>query len=459
MQDVNKREAQLAGESIPRLVIRYSVPAVIAMFVIATYNVVDRYWIGRLKDVNAMSGIGLTSPLMMITLGFMLLVGIGTTASISIRLGQKRHEDAEKLLGNGFTLSLIFGFLITLVGQLALKPILVVAGASPQTLPYAMTYLRMILWGVIPNTIGFAMNQTIRGAGNPRRSAMTQILGAGLNMILDPIFIFVLDLGVRGAAIATVISQVASAVWVMSYFLGKDSLVQLKTRWMRLQKSCVSQIISIGLSPFAMQVATSLVAVFANRALRATGGDVAIGAMTVINSVSILFLMPIFGINQGLQPIFGYNYGAARYDRVRAAWIYGIKLSTVIATTGFLAVQLFPATIIRLFIDDPGLIEVGTFGIRVFLSMLPLLGFQIISTVYFQSVGKPRIAIFAGLLRQVIILLPLYLVLPVLYGLPGVWFASPIADFCSFIITAILIGREMKLLKRKMEPQAAQTDA
>jgi putative MATE family efflux protein len=443
----SNREAQLAGEAIPRLVIRYSVPAVVGMFVNATYTVVDRYWIGQLKDVNAMSGIGLTTPLMMVLLGVMLLVGIGTTASISIRLGEKKHAEAEKILANGFTLSVIFGSVITLVGLIALRPILVIAGASKDTLPYAWSYLRILLIGVIPNTVGFAMNQTIRGAGNPRRSALTQILGAALNMLLDPIFIFGLDLGVRGAAMATVISQVISAIWVMSYFIGKDSLIQLKIKWMRLQWAAVKQIISIGLSPFAMQVATSLVSVLANRALRDTGGDVAIGAMTVINSVAILFLMPIFGINQGLQPIFGYNYGAANYARVRAAWIFGIKLSTVIVMTGFLSVQLFPATIIRIFIDDPGLIEIGTFGIRVFLSMLPLLGFQIISTVYFQSVGKARVAIFASLLRQVIILLPLYLILPGIYGLSGIWFASPIADFCSFVITAVLISREMKKLK------------
>lgn len=447
MDHSKKREAQLAGEAIPRLVIRYSVPAVIGMFVNATYTVVDRYWIGRLQDVNAMSGIGLTTPLMMIILGFMLLVGVGTTATISIRLGEKRHEEAEKVLANGFSLALIFGSLITVTGFLALRPILMVAGASADTFPYAFSYLRILLIGVIPNTVGFAMNHTIRGAGNPKRSALTQVLGAGLNIVLDPIFIFGLNLGVRGAAIATVISQVVSALWVMSWFIGKSSLIQLRIRWMRLRWSSVAQIVSIGLSPFAMQVATSFVSVLANRALRATGGDIAIGAMTVINSVTILFLMPIFGINQGLQPIFGYNYGAASYGRVRAAWVFGVGLSTAIALTGFLAVQIFPETIIRIFIDDPQLIKIGVFGIRVFLSMLPLLGFQIISTVYFQSVGKAGIAIFASLLRQVIILMPLYLVLPTIFGLSGVWFASPIADFCSCVITAILIGREMKKLK------------
>lgn len=458
MQDSRAREAQLAGEAIPRLVIRYAIPAIVGMVVNATYNVVDRYWIGQLKDVSAMSGIGLTTPLTMIALGFMLLVGIGTTASISIKLGEKHHDEAERILANGFTLALAAGALLTVTGQLFLEPVLRLAGASPATLPYASDYMRIVLWGAVPNTIGFAMNHTIRGAGNPRRSASTQILGAGLNIVLDPIFIFGLDLGVRGAALATVISQIVSAVWVLSYFAGAGSNLKLRPRLMRLKAKAVGQILSIGISPFAMQVAASLVSVFANRALRATGGDVAIGAMAVINSVTILFFMPVLGINQGLQPILGYNYGAGSFSRVREAWRFGVLVASAIVTCGFLAVQLFPQTIIRIFIDDAGLVAVGTRGLRIFLAMLPLLGFQVISTVYFQSVGKPRVAIVASLLRQVIILLPLYLVLPNRLGLTGVWLASPIADFTSFAITGVLILREMAQLKKKASGFPARAD-
>ena len=308
--------------------------------------------------------------------------------------------------------------------------------------------MQIILWGAVPNTIGFAMNHTIRGAGNPRRSASTQILGAGLNIVLDPILIFGLDMGVRGAALATVISQIVSAAWVLSYFTGSGSNLKLRPRLMRLKARAVGQILSIGLSPFAMQVAASLVSVFANRALRANGGDVAIGAMTVINSVTILFFMPILGINQGLQPILGYNYGAGSFNRVREAWRFGVLLASAIVAGGFAVVQLFPQAIIRIFIDAAGLVAVGTRGLRIFLAKLPLLGFQVISTVYFQSVGKPRVAIVASLLRQVIILLPLYLFLPGWLGLTGVWLASPIADFSSFAITAFLILREMRQLKK-----------
>ena len=421
------------------------------MLVNATYNIVDRYWIGQLNQVDAMSGIGVTMPLSTIVLGFMLLVGIGTTSSISIRLGEQRKADAERLLANGLTLSLLAGALLTVVGLAFLKPILLTFGASPQTLPYARDYAQIILYGTMINTVGFAMNHTIRGGGNPRRSAATQLLGAGLNMILDPLLIFGFGMGVRGAAIATVISQAASAAWVMSYYFRQTGLIRLRLSLMPLHAASVRQILSIGISPFSLQIATSVVSVLANIALRDTGGDIAIGAMTVITSVSILFLMPLFGINQGLQPILGYNYGAGRFDRVRETWAFGVKLATAIVVFGFLIIQIFPATIIRLFIDDPELIRIGTFGIRVFLSMLPLLGFQIISTNYFQSIGKARIAVLTSLLRQVIILLPLYLILPGVFGLTGVWFASPAADLLSFMITGLLIAREMKRLPRSTQ--------
>jgi putative MATE family efflux protein len=449
-----EREQQLSTMPIPRLVIRYSVPAIIGMLVNATYNVVDRYWIGKLNNVDAMSGIGLTMPMSTIILGFMLLVGVGTTACLSIRLGQQRHEEAARLLGNGFSLSILIGLALTLIGHLALEPILMAFGASPATIPYARDYARIILYGTTFSSIGFAMNHTIRGTGNPRRSASTQLLGAILNMILDPIFIFAFGLGVKGAAIATVISQIVSMIWVMSYYAGKSSQIRLRVANMVLQWKSVRDIMAIGASPFLLQIAASGITVLANRALRDTGGDIAIGAMTVISSVAILFLMPIFGINQGMQPILGFNYGARQYDRVRQTLFFGVKLASMIVVFGFLVVQLFPATIIRLFINDPDLIRVGTFGIRVFLSMLPLLGFQIVATNYFQSVGKAKLAIFGSMLRQVIILLPLYLILPRLFGLPGVWFASPIADFLSFVIALLMIGFEMRKLPKTVHSDA-----
>ena len=452
--ELSPRERKLAEAPILGLVFSYSLPAIIGMLVNALYNVVDRYWIGQMNNVDAMSGIGLTLPISTILLGFMQLVGVGATASISIRLGQRRREDAERILANGLTLCLIIGGGLSAAILLFLDPILVTFGASAATLPYARAYARIIVLGNIINTTGFAMNHTIRGGGNPRRSASTQLLGAALNMVLDPLMIFGFHWGVEGAAIATVLSQFISAVWVLSYYLFRSkSIVRLRFSLMRLRGDAVRQILSIGVSPFVMQIAASLVTVVANRTLRDYGGDIAIGAMTVINSVGILFMMPLFGLNQGLQPILGFNYGARQFDRVKSTWRCGVLIASGVVVTGFLVVQLFPAWIIRQFIQDPGLIAVGTTGIRTFLAMLPLLGFQIISTTYFQSIGKARIAILASLLRQVILLLPLYLVLPQFFGLNGVWFAGPTADLLSTGVVAILITREMMRLQKIRQPE------
>lgn len=442
--DISQREQQLSESPIRPLVLKFSIPAIIGMLVNALYNVVDRYWIGQLNDVNAMSGIGLTAPFSNILLGFMMLVGIGATATISIRLGERRKADAEVVLANALTLCLLVGTSLSLIGLVFVRPIMVAFGASPATLPFAEDYIRIILMGNVFNTISFAMNHTIRGGGFPRRSAATQMLGAGLNVILDPLFIFGFGMGVKGAAIATIISQFVSMVWVLSFYYRGTGLIKLHRSNMRLQASTVRQIFSIGVSPFSMQIATSLVIVLANRALKAHGGDMAIGAMTVISSMTILIMMPVFGINQGLQPILGYNYGARHFERVKAAWLYGVQLATAIVVAGFLMIQVFPQVIIRIFIRNDELIQIGTTGIRLYLMMLPLLGFQVISTVYFSSVGKARVSLFLSMLRQVILLVPLYLILPEIFGLTGIWFANPIADLTSTVVTAWLILREMK---------------
>ena len=322
-EHMSLREKQLAYDPVNQLIIRYSIPAIIGMLVNALYNVVDRFWIGRLHNTAALSGIGLTAPMSNILLGFMLMVGVGATASISIKLGAKKHEEAEDVLGNALTLCILFGVITSVAGLIWLKPLLSAFGASPATLPYAQDYLFIILLGNTFNTIGFGLNQTIRGAGNPRRSAATQLLGASLNMVLDPLFIFGFGWGVKGAAWATIISQFISMVWVLSYFLGQSSHLHLNFKRIRLQAKAVLQILSIGISPFSMQIATSLVVVLANRTLRTYGGDEAIGVMTIISSMAILCTMPLFGLNQGMQPILGYNYGARNYARVRETWRTG----------------------------------------------------------------------------------------------------------------------------------------
>ena len=445
---LNPREQQLAYAPIPQLVVQYSIPAIIGMLVNALYNVVDRFWIGQLHITAALSGVGLTLPMTNIFLAFMLMIGVGSTATISLKLGARRHQEAEHVLANALTLCLIVGTLVSVTGYVWLDSLLLLFGASPVTLTYARDYLSVILLGNSFNTIGFALNHTIRGAGNPRRSASTQLLGAGLNMVLDPLFILGFGWGVRGAAWATVISQIVSMTWVLSYFIGNKSPLHIHLKFMRLRLKSVPQILAIGISPFSMQISMSIVAILANRTLRTYGGDAAIGAMTIITSMAILTTMPLFGINQGMQPILGYNYGARNYARVRDTWKTGVLMATGIVLLGSVLIQGFPTAIIRLFSSDPEIIAIGVFGLRMYLLILPFLGFQIISTIYFQSIGHARTAMFANLMRQVIFLIPLYLILPRWLGLWGVWIASPVADSLAVVVTGLLIARELRRLRQ-----------
>jgi putative MATE family efflux protein len=448
---MGQREKQLATEDISKLIVKFSIPGIIGMMVNALYNIVDRIYIGKIpgEGARALTGVGLTFPISTIILAFSLLVGVGTSARISILLGQKRHKDAEELLGTSLLLAIGFGVLITILGLIFLDPILYAFGASEATFPYAKNYIRIILAFSIINTCSFSMNHGIRGSGNPRRSAMTQMVGAIVNIILDPVFIFVLNMGVQGAAIATIIGQATAAALVFSYYLSESSNVKLRFRNLRLNQEYALKIFSIGMSPFSMQLSSSAVGVVVNNTLRAYGGDLAIGAMTAITSIFSLCFMPVLGMNQGLQPIIGYNYGAGNYPRVKKALEQGILAATCITSFFFLLTQLFPKWIISLFNNDPQLLEIGAHGIRIYMLMSPLVAFQVLSTNYFQSIGRAAISMFLSLLRQVILLIPLYFILPRFLGLKGIWISTPVSDTIAILVTAFLIWRAMKDLTRK----------
>ncbi|MCD4713260.1 MAG: MATE family efflux transporter [Clostridiales bacterium] len=435
----------LMTEKIWKLLLKFSIPAIVGMMVNALYNVVDRIYIGWLGPLP-MTGIGLSLPMMILMMAFGMLIGIGAASRISIRLGEGRHEDAEKILGNAFTMLILIMGSVMIIGLIFKEPLLYLFGASPATYEYANQYMTVILMGSLFQGIGFGLNNVIRAEGNPKIAMYTMLLGALTNIILDPIFIFAFGLGIRGAAIATIISQLVTTIWVMRYFLSGKSKLRLKKENLKPNAAIVGSIVAIGMSPFFMQVAASLVTIISNNALKANGGDIAIGAMTVINSLAMFFLMPIFGINQGAQPIIGFNYGAKQYNRVKEALKYAIAGGTIISTFGFIMTQFFTVSMIKMFNDDPELISVATVGMKTFLVMLPIIGFQIISSNYFQAVGKAPKSMFLGLLRQVIVLIPMLLILPQFFGLMGVWYAGPTADLIASLVTALFLVIEMRHL-------------
>ena len=435
----------LRTESIGKLLFRFSLPAIVGMMVNALYNVVDRMYIGWIGPL-AMTGIGLSLPLMVLIMGFAMLVGIGAGSRISIRLGQNRKEDAEKILGNAFTLLFLIMTAVMIIGLTFKTDLLYLFGASEATIGYSSDYLTIILYGAIFQGIGFGLTGVMRSEGNPKKAMYTTLIAAITNIVLDPILIFTFGLGIKGAAIATIFSQFISMMLVFHHFtIGKSNL-KLYKKNLKLDMTIIISIISIGLSPFLMQVAASLVSVVTNNALKSTGGDMAIGAMTVINAIVLFFMMPIFGINQGTQPIIGYNYGAKEYGRVKQALKLAILAGTTISTFGFIMTQFLTVPLIKIFNSDPELLAIATKGMRIFLIMLPVIGFQIISANYFQAVGKAPKAIFLSMLRQVIVLIPLLLILPKFFGLTGVWFAGPIADLTASLMTAFFLFNEMRHL-------------
>ncbi|KLU63129.1 multidrug export protein MepA [Peptococcaceae bacterium CEB3] len=444
------RSKLLGEEKIGRLLVKFSIPAIIGMLVNALYTIIDRIFVGRGVGSLALSGTAISFPIPLVIMAFVMLVALGATSLISIRLGQGRTEEAEKIVGNSFVLLVIISLAITLAGFLFMDPLLIQFGASAEVMPYAREFLRVLLWGVLFQSIGFGMNNFIRAEGNPRVAMLTMIMAAVLNTILNPVFIFGFKMGVAGSALATVISQALASAWVLSYFLGKRALLRLRWRHMRLDGSIVRGIMAIGLSPFAMQLVASLVTVIFNKSLAYYSGDLAIAAFGVINSVVMVIFMPVFGINQGAQPIIGFNYGARKFGRVKRTLNLSIYGATAVMIIGFLATQFFPQAIMSLFsVGDSAMIALGSRGLHLYLMMLPVIGFQVAGVNYFQATGKPKKSLFLSLSRQLIFLTPALLVLPVFWGLDGVWLAGPASDFSASVLTAILLVKDVRGLPVK----------
>ena len=450
---MNNSQQILGTESVGKLLLKYSVPAIIGMMVNALYNVVDRMFIGNIPGVGplAITGLGVTMPIMTIILAFGMLVGVGSATNISIKLGQGKREEAENIIGNAISLSVIISILITIIGMVFLNSILKAFGASDATLVYAKSYIIVILFGTVFNILGMMFNNIIRGDGNPKLSAMIMAVGCATNIVLDAIFIFGFKMGIQGAALATVISQGVTAIWGLSYYLRGKSNLTFRKSSLKLDAKLVKEIFAIGSAPFAMQIASSMIQVLNNQALSTYGGDLSIGAMATISSIAMIFLMPSFGLVQGMQPIVGFNYGAKNYDRAKKTFVITTLASTTLFIVGALAIQLAPQVLVGMFNKDAQLMSITVNGLRKYTLALPLIGVSIVGTNYIQSTGRAKMAMVLSLLRQVIVLIPMILILPKFLGLDGVWFAQPTADAVASILTAIVIFREFKSYEKAEE--------
>ncbi|MEN6324881.1 MAG: MATE family efflux transporter [Syntrophomonas sp.] len=443
---------QLEEGSIGRLLIKFSIPAIVGMVVGALYNIVDRIFVGRGVGSLAIAGTTVVFPIMLIIMAFSLLVGMGASSLISIRLGEKRKEDAELIAGNALLLLIIISFALSIPGLLFITPLLQLFGASNDVLPYASDYLRIILLGAVLFGISLGLNNFIRAEGNPRTAMYTMLIGAVANIILDYCFIFMLGLGIKGAALATVIAQGISAVWVLHYFLWGRSFLKIRWRNLKPEPLVIRQIFIMGFPPFAMQLVDSVKQVVLLKSLGIYGGDPAISAMGIIFSVSTILVMPVIGISHGAQPIIGYNYGAGHRKRIKETLKSAIAASTLILSVGFVFTRLFPEAIIGLFVkNDMQLVTLGCHGLLTVFLFLPVVGFQVVGSIYFQSVGKPKQATILTLSRYILIYIPALLILPHFWGLEGVWRAAPFADLGSFILTGILLFYEFKRLDSKAE--------
>lgn len=430
------------------MLLRFSAPAIVGMLAQALYNVVDRVFVGQAVGSLGITGTTIAFPFVMLVLAFCSLIGYGAGALVSIRLGEGKKDEAERVLGNALVLLILVAILITVLAWTLLDPMLRLFGAGPESQSVARDYLQIIVLGTLFQTIGFGLNAVIRGEGNPRIAMYTMLIGAALNTVLDPIFLFAFGWGMPGAAAATVISQAVSAVWAFGYFIRGHSLLKIRARNLWLQQRLCLTIIVIGSPLFAMQLAASAMNAILNNQLRIYGGDLAISVIGIIHSVALFIAMPIFGLTQGAQPIIGYNYGAEKYDRVKKTLQLAIFWATAICVAGFIVVMVFPAHVIGLFNrQDTELMQLGTRAIRICLIMFPIIGFQIVSANYFQAVGKPMHALLLGLSRQVLLLIPAIIILPRYFGLDGIWIAIPSADICSSLLTGVWLWFELRHLR------------
>lgn len=434
----------LGVEGVGKLLIKYSGPAIIATAAASLYNIIDRIFIGQGVGPMAISGLALTFPLMNITAAFGAMVGVGSSSMVSIRLGQHDRKGATLILGNAVMLNIFLGLAVGLLTLIFLEPILFALGASHETLPYAKEFMQVLLIGNVFTHLYYGLNNIMRASGYPGKAMVTTLITVAVNLVLAPLFIFVFHWGIRGAALATVFAQLTGAATAGFHFTRISSFVHFLPGYMRLKKVIIKDIISIGMSQFFILICASIVVSIMNLSLRKYGGDYAIGAFGILNSIGNLTVMVVLGFCQGMQPIVGYNFGAKQIPRVIKTFKLTIVAGTVVTSFGFLLAELLPRLISSAFTNDSMLIEMSTTGMRLTLMMFPLVGFQIVASSFFQSIGNAKISILLSLTRQVLFLIPALLILPHLFGLNGVWLASPAADITSTLLTLLVLRWHIK---------------
>lgn len=447
--DNQKATLELGTKPVGQLLMRYAVPAIIAMTASSLYNMVDSIFIGQGVGAMAISGLAITFPLMNLSTAFGAGVGVGASSLLSVKLGQKDYGAAQNILGNTVMLNIITGISFSIISLLFLDPILIFFGASAQTLPYAKDYMEIILCGNVITHLYFGLNALQRAAGKPQLSMYMTIFTVVLNAILDPIFIWPLGLGIRGAAYATVLSQLFALIWQVVMFSNKAEFIHFKRGIYRLKSQLVKNIIGIGMSPFSMNVCACFVVIIINNSLVDHGGDMAVGAYGIINRIAFIFVMITIGVNQGMQPIAGYNYGAMKFDRMMRVLKYAVICGTCVTTVGFIVGQFFPEQCVRLFTSDETLISLSVHAMRLTTVSFPIIGFQMVVANFFQSIGKAKVSVFLSLSRQLVFLIPMLLVLPTLYGVDGVWYSMPVADTISALVTAIIIYLFMRKINKQ----------
>ena len=444
--DNKQATLELGTKPVGQLLIQYALPAIVAMTASSLYNIIDRAFIGQVVGPEAIAGLGITFPFMNLSAAFGAAVGVGSSTCISVNLGQRNYKRAEKLLGNTVTLNLIIGTLFMAVCLLFLDPILRFFGASDVTLPYAREFMQVILVGNVVTHMYFGMNAVLRAAGKPRHAMYATLFTVACNIVLVIAFVWWFRWGIRGAALATVTSQSLALCWQMWQFSDKKEILHLKRGIYKLEKDLVRNIIAIGVSPFLMQTTSCVIVIFMNNQFVRYGGDMAVGAYSIANSVVMMFFMFVMGVCQGMQPIVGYNYGAEKYDRMFRCMFLAIACATAILLVGWGLSMLFPHEIARIFTTDETLMRLSARGIKLDMLVFFVVGSQAVITNFFQCIGKVKISIFLSLSRQLFMLLPMAYVFPLIWQLDGVWYAMPFSDFCSFAMTIPILWWYMKKL-------------